>query len=1383
MLVAFVEVLFGTGLGHAAVPITLENDAIELTLIVETGPHGRVVLTGIRDKVAGQEWLSSLSHASPLFELSFGGTIFRSDNLPVALVKATGMSLNVKGELFGLPNPSRGHAYEIEVILHPGESVARVSGAFKNNNDDWFGPFLLGDHGKLPIPVFAPDANLASVRVNEQSEAVFVVGFDGVVYGAGEQHNGAWGTPWPLYTTTDPNNLFPAGAPITAVRRNDRQLDVFSVAVRGDIRTVFQRASNYFSSPISLTAERFLEPGAPLAALNVHEETDPAVNRLEVYAVQDSTGQLFVIGEDNDGQWSAPQLVTMATPRLGRQVHIAALQRNTRQRDLFLIDASGNLLTTFCVQGGAWSPFMNLSANKPGLLPPSGRLAAVNGKGNDEHVFAMGNDHRLYWTHEEKDGAWGPLQAITEPLDAVPGAGITAVHRTAREIAVAVPQRNGAIAVVSKTHDALSWSTPSELVPAEKIGANANLTATLRNPGQLDLFYVSTSDRRLWTTAAGIGDLVLRTVFPKISFTGPSELAGALGMVAQEVGAVTPLEACPPCRTLGMPYVSDRTAQLTGLPQGMNSLEVASVTRGRSTLFFVDLSGNLEAGRAPIQMTLSSIELAGFWEARIHGGHKINLPEFAIGVAPDDSWREAVNYYVNHHRSEWRFPDTPAWLREAGAIYTFAGGGAGGIYLEPKLNIGAPSNSEQPRHVHPSCPGPSNILVGNLGDYATWFGPQNTFQYLLPYMLAEARGLGTDVVYLWDYWDFTGTCAEDLHDHAPYFCKGDYRVRCDLGGVGSLRAGIEAVHASHGRVILYVEPFVIGTGSDVFNQYRYLWGARQEEGGNDEWDAFKDGNTLPMSQARYWQDRVVEIATRLVKDTGADGIFLDSGGWRMNLRLNTWQEVVGHSALEHAEGFLELADRVRREIRKFNAEAVVLTETAAGPIGRHVDGGVSADFHDATDTFTGAETLGGRLIASPVRFGVPQINFFSNGQNLSQMNQMFASGQSLALAGNWLPAIPSNFKNFMRNSANYIKRLVTARRTFADALVSGTQIDQPTTEAGVEGARHIVAYGYSGGQHDVITVVNVEDEGAALIGLKQSSVLHAGDVFCDAVSNEQFVASDLPLLVAVPPASDPCAHDDGSHPVCGLRVLVKKYPTEVRGVLLVGKFRSQQHLNGMSSEDQRNTLITELAARTKDTVAQYQALNDAALASAGALLVYLRETGSRTDQQIKAMTADDMRNTVIVEVGIQTGHGSSELQALSNMELIHLVLEPHSYIRGILLVGKFRSQQHLNGMSSEDQRNTLITELAARTKDTVVQYQALNDAALAGAGALLVYLRETGSRTDQQIKAMTADDMRNTVIVEVGIQTGRGSSELQALSNTTLMEWVLKKPIHFWYGC
>lgn len=231
----------------------------------------------------------------------------------------------------------------------------------------------------------------------------------------------------------------------------------------------------------------------------------------------------------------------------------------------------------------------------------------------------------------------------------------------------------------------------------------------------------------------------------------------------------------------------------------------------------------------------------------------------------------------------------------------------------------------------------------------------------------------------------------------------------------------------------------------------------------------------------------------------------------------------------------------------------------------------------------------------------------------------------------------------------------------------------------------------------------------------------------------------------------------------------------IRGDLLVGKFRSQADLDRMSTEDQRNTLIVELTGRTANDVHFYQGLNDFDLAGAGALLVFLRETGARNDADLKRMTADDMRNTAIVIIAAQTGRPGPQLQAMNNIQLTQLVLGPErAWIRGVLLTGRFRTQEQLNTMSGEDQRNTLIVELVNRTANDVRFYQGLNDADLAGAGALLVYLRGTGSRSDADLKTMTADGMRNTVIVEVHAQTRR--ADLQSLSNIQLARIVLGSP-------
>ena len=224
----------------------------------------------------------------------------------------------------------------------------------------------------------------------------------------------------------------------------------------------------------------------------------------------------------------------------------------------------------------------------------------------------------------------------------------------------------------------------------------------------------------------------------------------------------------------------------------------------------------------------------------------------------------------------------------------------------------------------------------------------------------------------------------------------------------------------------------------------------------------------------------------------------------------------------------------------------------------------------------------------------------------------------------------------------------------------------------------------------------------------------------------------------------------------------------IRGVLLAGKFRTHHQLNGMSHDDQRNTLIVEMTGRTNQSVSHFQSLNDAALAGAGAVLVFLRAARIRTDAELKKISDDDQRNTLIVEIDHQT-HLGSQLQGLSNMDLVLLGLgKGSSLIRGVLVAGKFRTHRQLNGMSHDDQRNTLIVEMAGRTNQSVSHFQSLNDAALAGAGAVLVFLRTAGIRTDAELKKISDDDQRNTLIVEIDRQTHLGS-QLQGLSNIDLV--------------
>lgn len=235
----------------------------------------------------------------------------------------------------------------------------------------------------------------------------------------------------------------------------------------------------------------------------------------------------------------------------------------------------------------------------------------------------------------------------------------------------------------------------------------------------------------------------------------------------------------------------------------------------------------------------------------------------------------------------------------------------------------------------------------------------------------------------------------------------------------------------------------------------------------------------------------------------------------------------------------------------------------------------------------------------------------------------------------------------------------------------------------------------------------------------------------------------------------------------------------IRGVLLAGRFRNQHELNTMSNGDMRNTLIVELSKHTNQT--DYQRFDDDTLAAKGAVMVFLRECRLRNDAALSTMSSDDQRNTLIVELDGQV-HVGRALQAFDDLDLVRIGLGSDlatrgqvpgrvgSWIRGVLLLGGFRTHHELNTMSADDMRNTLIVELAKHSNQT--DYQRFNDTDLEGMGAVMVAMRRLGIRSDDALRNMSSDDQRNTLIVELDGQTHLGAS-LQGLSNIDLVKVAL----------
>jgi hypothetical protein len=584
---------------------------------------------------------------------------------------------------------------------------------------------------------------------------------------------------------------------------------------------------------------------------------------------------------------------------------------------------------------------------------------------------------------------------------------------------------------------------------------------------------------RTKVTNTGTSTQMQRFVYPKLQhFATPGLPSNMTGAVPQEIGSVANLNDV---NALGMGLNLG-----LGLPTAINVMQVADVydASGGGGLFFADLDGDSDRGVAPLNFVASKTEIDGFWTGWLKPGARVGLPRLAIGVHHSGDWHQAVDYYVKAHQDKWTAADTPSWLRDAGAIYSPTAGGSGGIYLY-----------QQPQATLPS----------RITDFDQ-----------LPNLLHEAESLGTNVLYLNDYWEGVA----NPQGFPPYYNKGDYTPRTDLGGATALTSGIAAVHAEGGKVIAYIEPYIIYEYSQIAAQKGLAWAGRNAAGDLDQSYRYYYTMLFPFTP---WQDQVIAIARRLVGEYGFDGVFLDSSGWQMNKRLQTDSERVMYTSSQWTEGVLRLADRVRAAVRALKPDAVVMAETTSGPTARHIDGGVTADFA----WLIGQN--GGRIVGSPVRYGLAPVNVFSNGricaqattcddqgtgpyaitnaEHLNQLNQVYAAGHSLALSQLELP------------NAAYVKQLVEARKTYKDALVRGRQTYQPAT-----GDAAVPAYFYEGTTNQVVTAANTTT--STYSGTLTLRPAESGTTWKDVLTNETFTASGTSLALDVPAG--------------GLRILVRQ---------------------------------------------------------------------------------------------------------------------------------------------------------------------------------------------------------------------------------------------------
>lgn len=534
----------------------------------------------------------------------------------------------------------------------------------------------------------------------------------------------------------------------------------------------------------------------------------------------------------------------------------------------------------------------------------------------------------------------------------------------------------------------------------------------------------------------------------------PGEAGDARVMLPSEIGWVGPYDN-------QSSYGNGFDLGYAVMPTGWNVMQVAALynAKGEGGIYFFDRNGDVMSDIPALNLYVGGKTVTARWTKQLEGNTSAVSAVLTTGLIHDDDWHTAVDAYMLHQSdSLTNDAGIPAWLLEAGAVYSARREGTGGTYQA------FPENGS---------------MLTRISHYDE-----------MDKLLEEANSFGTDVVLLVDWYEVADTSGLDADlaskiKKMPYWNKGDYVPRSDMGGEEAFRNGIAKVHEQGGKVMVYVEPFIIFHFSNIGRTIGFRWGAHNVMGALD--DSYALCYTMVAAYDK-WQDYIVGVCEKLVQEYDVDGIFLDSLGWQWNRLYYTRADEEIYSYEEYNQGFLELNNRVREAIRKIKPDAVVLSESAGGPLPAYNDGGW------ASQNVWGDTTTAEGILASPVRYA-SNVNFITNGNNIAELNQVFAAGFSLAVSDYW------------NADSAYIKKLVQIRRDYTDAMVYGEQEQYKTDR------ENVVAYGYVSEEDLIVPIVNAGHAGySGTVNVR----LAQGSILTDLLSGKSYtVGEDGTITVAV----------------------------------------------------------------------------------------------------------------------------------------------------------------------------------------------------------------------------------------------------------------------------
>lgn len=200
---------------------------------------------------------------------------------------------------------------------------------------------------------------------------------------------------------------------------------------------------------------------------------------------------------------------------------------------------------------------------------------------------------------------------------------------------------------------------------------------------------------------------------------------------------------------------------------------------------------------------------------------------------------------------------------------------------------------------------------------------------------------------------------------------GVNRPRSDLGGAAALQEGVRRAQALGHRVTLYVEGFIVPSYGPLFREIPEAmdWRVQHVDGLLDGGYAHQHFEHM-CPGCRAWQDFLADRCASLVRDTGVDGIRLDSLGYYFFPCYNPAHH--HESPFDYNRWMDQLLGRVAAAIKAVNPDCFLSTEAPLDLYSRHCNSAYSSQYSFPRHNISVEDT-------APMRIVLPEYRVFLIG--------------------------------------------------------------------------------------------------------------------------------------------------------------------------------------------------------------------------------------------------------------------------------------------------------------------------------------------------------------------------------------------------------------------